>query len=111
MANGVTPFVVAGIFPVFNTDLNFSSNRPDKFPSEDKWLYGGQLGTNLRFNKDFSAKIAGAFYDFYNIEGKLSDPFVPLTTSDQGNTDDSRPSLCAEGQHLLSDSRHHSDGR
>ncbi len=97
VAEGVTPFVAGGIFPVFNTELNFSSNRPDKFPSEDKWLYGGQTGVGIRFSKDFSAKVAGGFFDFYNIEGKLSDPFVPLTTSDQGNTDDSRPSFAQKG--------------
>ena len=97
VAKGVTPFGAAGIFPVFNTDLNFSTNRPDKFSSEDKWLCGVQGGVNLRFNKDFSAKVAGAFYQFYNVEGKLSDPFVPLTTSDQGNTDDSRPSFAQKG--------------
>ena len=94
---GITPFATVGIFPVFNTELNFSSNRPDKFSSEDKFLSGGQLGMNLRFSKDFSAKVAGAFYDFYNIEGHLSDPFVPLTASDQGNTDDSRPSFAQNG--------------
>src|SRR5215469_13976786 len=27
---GITPFATVGIFPVFNTELNFSSNRPDK---------------------------------------------------------------------------------
>lgn len=94
---GITLFGSAGIFPIFNTELNFSSNRPDKFSSEDKFLYGGQLGTNVRFNTDFSAKIAGAFFDFYNIEGKLSDPCVPLTASDQCNTDDSRPSFAQKG--------------
>jgi hypothetical protein len=94
---GITPFASAGIFPIFNTELNFSSNRPDKFSSEDKFLYGGQLGTSLRFNTDFSAKIAGAFYDFYNIEGKLSDPCVPLTSSDQCDTDDSRPAFAQKG--------------
>ena len=94
---GITPFVAIGGFPVFNTELNFSSNRPDKFPSEDKWLLGGQIGTSLRFNKDFSAKIAGAYYDFEKIQGKLSDPFVPLTTADQGNTDDSRPAFAQKG--------------
>ena len=97
VVNGVTPFAIAGIFPVFNTDYNFSTTRPDKFPSEDKWLYGGQAGVSLRFNDDFSAKIAGAFFDFYNIEGKLSDPFVPLTSSDQGDTDDSRPAFAQNG--------------
>jgi hypothetical protein len=94
---GITPFATAGIFPVFNTELNFSSNRPDKFSSEDKFLYGGQLGLNVQFWKDFTLNAAGAFYDFYNIEGKLSDPFVPLTPSDQGNTDDSRPSFAQNG--------------
>src|SRR5262249_141075 len=93
----ITPFASAGIFPIFNTELNFSSNRPDKFSSEDKFLYGGQLGVNVRFNTDFSAKVAGGFFDFYNIEGKLSDPCVPLTSSDQCNTADSRPSFAQKG--------------
>jgi hypothetical protein len=94
---GVTPFASAGIFPIFNTELNFSSNRPDKFSSEDKFLYGGQLGTSVRFNTDFSLKVAGGFFDFYNIEGKLSDPCVPLTSADQCDTDDSRPSFAQKG--------------
>ena len=97
VADGITPFAVAGAFPIFNTDLNFSSTRPDKFSSEDKYLLGGQLGTNLRLNDDFSARIAGAFYDFENVEGKLSSPFVPLTSTDQGSTDDSRPSFAQNG--------------
>jgi len=97
VVDGVTPFAVIGAFPIFNTELNFSSTRPDKFSSEDKYLFAGQLGTSLRFNKDFSAKIAGAYYDFENIQGKLSAPFVPLTSSDQGNTDDSRPSFAQNG--------------
>jgi Putative porin len=94
---GITPFASVGIFPVFNTELNFSSTRPDKFSSEDKFLYGGQVGTSLRFNDDFTAKIAGGFYDFYNIEGKKSDPCFILTSSDQCNTDDSRPSFAQKG--------------
>src|SRR4029077_474463 len=79
------------------TELNFSSNRPDKFASEDKYLFAAQVGTSLRLSKDFSAKIAGAVYDFNNIEGNLSRPSVPLTTSDQGSTDDSRPSFAQNG--------------
>ena len=93
----ITPFATAGIFPIFNTELNFSSNRPDKFSSEDKFLYGGQLGSTFRFNSDFSAKIAGAFFDFYNIEGKKSDPCTVLTSADGCNTDDSRPSFAQKG--------------
>jgi hypothetical protein len=97
VADGITPFVVIGGFPVFNTDLNFATNRPDKFSSEDKYLLAVQGGVNLRLNRDFNVKIAGAFYDFYNIEGKLSAPCDPLTSSDQCNTDDSRPSFAQNG--------------
>jgi hypothetical protein len=93
----VTPFVTVGGFPVFNTELNFSSNRPDKFPSEDRWLLAAQTGVTVRFNRDLTLTVASAFYDFENIEGKLSSPFVPLTASDQGNTDDTRPAFAQKG--------------
>jgi hypothetical protein len=51
----------------------------------------------VRFSRDFTLKVASAFYDFENIEGKLSSPFVPLTASDQGNTDDTRPAFAQKG--------------
>jgi len=94
---GVTPYITMGIFPVFNTDLNFATNNPSKFNSEDKWLYAGQIGTTWRINRDFSMNLAVALYHFENIEGKLSTPFVPLTSSDAGNTDDSRPAFAQKG--------------
>jgi hypothetical protein len=94
---GVTPFFAAGAFPVFNTDFNFSSNQPAKFKSTDKWLYGGQLGVNWKINHDFNAKVAAAYYYFDSVEGRLSDPFVPLSASDQGNTDNTRPSFAQKG--------------
>jgi hypothetical protein len=46
VAKGLTPFISNGAFPIFNTDFNFSSNRPDKFESTDKWLYGVQGGVD-----------------------------------------------------------------
>ena len=97
VVKGVTPFVVAGAFPVFNTDFNFSTNRPSKFPSENKYLFGGQIGTTWRVDKDFTVKLATAYYDFENIAGQLSAPFTPLNATDQGNTDDSRPSFAQKG--------------
>ncbi|HEY2138857.1 MAG TPA: putative porin [Chthoniobacterales bacterium] len=94
---GVTPFATIGGFPVFTTDFNFSSNRPDKFPSDDKYLVAAQVGTTWKIRHDLSAKVAFAYYDFINIEGRLSDPFVPLTASDSGNTDDTRPAFAQKG--------------
>ena len=97
VAQGVTPFLTAGAFPVFNTDFNFATNQPAKYESEDKYLFAGQLGADWTINKDLNAKVAGALYYFENVEGHLSDPFVPLSTADQGNTDDSRPAFAQNG--------------
>jgi hypothetical protein len=94
---GVTPYITLGLFPVFNTDLNFATNNPSKFPSNNKWLYAGQVGTTWTINRDFSMKLGLAVYDFDNIEGHFSTPFVPLTPTDAGNTDDSRPAFAQKG--------------
>lgn len=94
---GVRPYAVAGLFPVYNTDLNFATNRPDKFKSEDKWLEAAQLGADWRIRRDLALKLGVAYYDFQNIAGKLSAPFVPLTSSDAGNTDATRPAFAQKG--------------
>lgn len=97
LGDDFNPFFAAGAFPVFNTDLNFASNQPAKFKSDDKWLYGAQVGMNFEISKDFSAKIGAAYYFFRNVEGKRSTPFTPVTTADAGDTDASRPSFAQKG--------------
>jgi hypothetical protein len=97
VVRGVTPFLTAGAFPVYNTDFNFANTNPAKFNSTDKYLYAVQGGTDWSINRDFHLKIAGALYDFNNIEGRLSNPFTPLTSTDQGNTDDFRPAFAQNG--------------
>jgi hypothetical protein len=97
VVRGVTPFLTAGAFPVYNTDFNFANTNPAKFNSTDKYLYAVQGGTDWSINRDFHLKVAGALYDFNHIEGRLSNPFVPLTSSDQGNTDDLRPAFAQNG--------------
>jgi hypothetical protein len=93
----VTPFFAMGAFPVFDTDLNFATNQPSKFKSQDKWLYAAQLGTNLDLGKDFGLKVGAAYYFFQNISGKLSDPFTPLSSADVGDTDSTRPTFAQTG--------------
>lgn len=97
VTDGVVPFLTGGAFPIFNTDLNFSSTQPEKLPSEDKWLYAVQGGTTWQATKDVSAKIGTSFYYFDNVEGRLSTPYVPLTASDAGDTDGTRPSFAQKG--------------
>lgn len=97
IAPGITPFVNAGMFPIFNTALNFSTNNPDKFESTDRWLYGGQGGIGFKPAKDVSAKFGVGYFDFDNIEGERSTPFLPLGTRDAGDTDSRRPGYAQRG--------------
>lgn len=93
----LSTFFTAGYFPVYNTDFNFASNQPSKFESTDKWLTGAQLGVEWKITSDLTAKLALAYYDFDAIEGKLSKPFTPLTPSDAGDTDTTRPGFAQRG--------------
>jgi len=97
VAEDLKPFLVVGAFPVFNTDLNYSTNDPVKFQSYDKWLFAGQIGFDAKVNDDYDFKLAAALYQYHNIQGQLSSPFVPLNTSDAGDTDASRPSFAQNG--------------
>ncbi len=94
---GLTPFVTAGAFVIYNTDFNFSSNQPVKFKSSDKYLYAIQGGLEWKPGTDWKVKVAGAYYYFQNIEGKLSTPYTPQTASDASDTDNSRPSFAQKG--------------
>jgi hypothetical protein len=97
IAPGFTPFVTGSLSPVFNNDMNFSSNQPSKFKSTDKWLYAAQAGFDWQITKKVDAKVSAAYYHFQGVEGKLSDPYLPLSASDAGNTDNTRPSFAQRG--------------
>ncbi len=96
---GLTPFLTAGAFPVFNTDFNFSTNDTTKFSSEDKYLFAVQGGAKWQIAKDVQFTGAGAFYDFEDIQGKVSDPIDTQDAAGDvaGSTDDSRPSFAQNG--------------
>lgn len=95
---GVTPFVTVGAFPIYNTDLNFgSTGTPDKYSSNDKYLFGGQIGLDWKFAREYNAKIGVAFYDFDNVAGQLSNPCTVLNSSSTCDSDASRPSFAQKG--------------
>lgn len=104
VAPGVTPFFVAGAFPIYNTDLNLGTNLgsgtsglPSKYASNDKWLFGGQIGVGTKFAPDSSFRFAVAYYDFNNVQGKYSSPCDVVSSSDVCDTDSSRPSFAQKG--------------
>ena len=94
---GVTPFATIGLFPIYNTDLNFSSTTQPKYASEDKYLYAAQGGLDWKITKDLSFKGSVGYYYFQNAQGQVSEPMVTPSTSVQGNTDASRPSFAQNG--------------
>lgn len=86
-----------GAFTVFNSALNFPDNSPTKAASYDKYLFAAQFGVQFKPVEDIEVKMGIAYYDWKNIEGRLSDPFVPLNNTDAGSTDNSRPLFAQKG--------------
>lgn len=94
---GFTPFATAGIFPIFNTDLNFPARQETKQPSNDKYLYAGQVGIDWKITKDLNFKSSAGYYYFQNVEGRVSAPGLTPNQEAQMSTDDSRPGFSQRG--------------
>jgi rhodanese-related sulfurtransferase len=43
-----------------------------EFSSQDKWLAAAQLGAAIRFDDSQRLRVAGGFYDFFNVTGRLN---------------------------------------
>jgi hypothetical protein len=91
---------VGGAFSIYNTDGNAGNNLlfpNSKFASQDKWLFGGQAGFVSRFAPESSFRFAVAYYDFANVQAKLSSPCFAPSSSDICDTDIMRPSFAQKG--------------
>jgi hypothetical protein len=99
--DGIKGFVTGGAFPIFNTDFHFASNQPAKFESTDKFLFAAQTGIDWKIQDDLTAKFGVAYYDFDGAEGELSSPYTPLSASDAGSTDGTRPSFAQKGNSYM----------
>lgn len=56
-------FLNLGGFPVQEVPLVFQNS---------KWLVGGQLGLSLRFGEGQRLTLAGAYYDFDHVQGRMN---------------------------------------
>lgn len=91
-------FATGGAYAVYNTALNFSSAATgETSASYDKYLFGVQTGIDWKIADDWKFKVAAAYYNFYNIEGQLSTPYIQYSSSDPGSTDQTRPSFAQKG--------------
>jgi hypothetical protein len=43
-----------------------------EFSPQDKWMVGGQLGAVIRFDDTQRLRVATAFYDYFNVTGRLN---------------------------------------
>lgn len=93
----IRPYVVAGAFPIFNTDFNFATNQPDKIASRDKWLYAAQFVVAADLSKDLTLKLGAAHYSFDKVNGRLSTPYTPRNNQEAGDTDHTRPAFAQRG--------------
>ncbi|MBR1221256.1 putative porin [Bradyrhizobium sp. U87765 SZCCT0131] len=98
---GITPFAVAGAFPTYNTDFNAgitpSGGGTTKFASHDKWLFGAQVGVAAKISPEYSFRLGVAYYDFTNVQGRVSSPCDVKSASDTCDTDLTRPSFAQKG--------------
>lgn len=72
LAPGFSVFATAGAFPLQEVELS----------TEDKWLYGAQVGMRAGSLKSVSSQLGVAYYLYDNIVGKPNDPAKdPSTTA------------------------------
>lgn len=80
--NGWHFFITGGAYPLEEVELS----------SEDKWLYGGQIGFEVNPFYGLNFRIAAAYYDYENIAGQRD--YSPL---DPGNISPGIPNYTAPG--------------
>ncbi|BBP59228.1 putative porin [Pseudomonas sp. St316] len=90
-------FGTVGAFPVEYTNDTSTSNGSDKEESDNKWLYGAQLGANWAINDSNRIKGAMAYYRFDDIEGQRSSPCQPWAGDPGCDSDGSRVAFMQKG--------------
>jgi hypothetical protein len=84
-------FIVAGGFPVFNTDFNLGSTNNLKTKSNDAYLFAGQVGTDWKpLDKPYSARFAIGYFNYQNVQGKESSLCSAPTSYGSCSTDGTR---------------------
>lgn len=94
-------FGTVGVIPLEYSSDSFPGTSQDKMKSENKWLFGAQMGAAWKVNADNQLRGALAYYNFSNITGKISDPCALYAGADHCSTDWSRPAFMQKGNTLM----------
>ncbi|MGA5481050.1 putative porin [Pseudomonas siliginis] len=94
-------FGTVGAFPVDYTNDASSSNGFDKEESDNKWLYGAQLGAKWAINSNNRLKGALAYYRFDDIQGQRSSPCEPWAGAPGCDSDGTRAAFMQKGNSVF----------
>lgn len=94
-------FGTVGAFPVDYTNDTTSSNGFDKEESDNKWLYGAQVGAKWAINSNNRLKGALAYYRFDDIQGERSSPCEPWAGAPGCDSDGSRTAFMQKGNSVF----------
>ena len=94
-------FGTVGAFPVDYTNDTSSSNGFDKEESDNKWLYGAQLGAKWAINGNNRLKGALAYYRFDDIQGQRSSPCEPWAGAPGCDSDGTRAAFMQKGNSVF----------
>jgi len=94
-------FGTLGLIPLEYSSDNAPSRSQDKARSENKWLFGAQVGADWKIDDDNRLRGALAYYNFRNISGKVSEPCALYAGADGCSTDWSRPAFMQKGNTLM----------
>jgi hypothetical protein len=98
----VSVFGTLGLLPLEYTSDNSPSTSTDKTSSQNKYLLALQVGADWKIDETNRIRGAGAYYDFRNITGRVSDSCALYADPTAGcNTDWSRPAFMQKGNTLM----------
>ncbi|MDH7588955.1 putative porin [Serratia bockelmannii] len=101
VADDTSLFGTLGAFPLEYGSDSWPSRSQNKGKSEDKWLFGAQVGSEWRINENNTLRGALAYYHFENIEGRRSSSCSLYTGDPACDTDWSRPGFMQKGNTLF----------
>lgn len=97
----VSLFGTIGLIPLEYSSDSAPSRSQDKQASHNKWLLGAQVGANWKIDAQNKLRGALAYYDFKNVEGRVSSPCALYSGDDGCDSDWSRPAFMQRGNTLM----------
>ena len=94
-------FGTLGAFPVEYSPDTATTNGFDKDESENKWMFGGQIGADWKINRSNSLKGSMAYYHFGDIQGERSSPCSPWAGQPACDTDGTRLAFMQKGNSVF----------